>query len=327
MILQPRLVRFQYLEGSDMVDTLPATVRYVKNGEGGRWWPPAKRLNQVHLGWRSVPHDLLHTANLAAIQSIIQDGYGAKAGATQDFNMLRTLLDHPSRHLWVTFEEGCMWWCTVGDRIQTNRGNDPALGHFWLECTRPWSNCSIGGRHLAIANLPGVITTTAGFRGTVCEPRGWREALRIIHDEQDADAAAADEARRSYELAVMRLVARLGERDFELLIDLVLARSGWVRLAKLGGATEGVDLEVENVATNEIAFVQVKSTAGQDALDDYARRFAERRDRYQRMIFAVHSPKGALLTPKDQPIQVWAGDHIANLVVRLGLGDWVANRL
>jgi hypothetical protein len=315
------------IEGGEMVDALPVTVRYVKNGEGGRWWSPAKGLNQVHLGWRSVPHDLLRTVDFAAIKSIIQDEYGPKAGATQDFNMLRTLLDHPSRHLWVTFEEGCMWWCTVRDHIHTNDGGDPALGHFWLACNRPWSNRSLGGRHLAAANLPGVITATAGFRSTVCEPRGWREMLRVIHDEQDADAAAADEARRGYELAVSRLVARLRERDFELLIDLVLARSGWVRLAKLGGATEGVDLEVENVATNEIAFVQVKSTAGQDVLDDYARRFAERRDRYQRMIFAVHSPKGSLQTPLGQPVQVWAGDHIAKLVVRLGLGDWVASRL
>jgi hypothetical protein len=201
------------------------------------------------------------------------------------------------------------------------------LGHFWLACDRPWSNRSLAGRHLAIANLPGIITTTAGFRGTVCEPRGWREILRVLRDEQDEDAAAADQARIQYEEAVARLVARLRERDFELLIDLILARSGWVRLAKLGGATEGVDVEVENVATGEIAFVQVKSAAGQDVLDDYTRRFADRRERYHRMIFAVHTPRGTLKPPADEPVQLWTGDHIARLVVRLGLGGWVASRL
>lgn len=178
-----------------------------------------------------------------------------------------------------------------------------------------------------MANLPGVITTTAGFRGTVCEPRGWREILRVIRDEQDEDAAAADQARTNYEAAVARLVARLRERDFELLVDLILARSGWVRLAKLGGATEGVDVEVENVVTSEIAFVQVKSVAGQDVLDDYVRRFGERRERYHRMIFAVHTPRGVLTPPPGQPVQVWTGDDIARLVVRLGLGEWVASRL
>lgn len=219
-----------------------------------------------------------------------------------------------------------MWWCTVHDELHTNVENEAGCGHFWLNCDRPWSNHSLIGRHLAVANLPGVITTTAGFRGTVCEPRGWRDILRIIRDEQDADAAAAGRARAAYELAVGKLVARLRERDFELLIDLILERAGWVRLAKLGGATEGVDVEVD-VATNEIAFVQVKSIAGQDMLDDYVRRFAERRERYQRMIFAVHTPKGPLSPPSGQPVQVWAGDQIARLVVRLGLGEWVAGRL
>ena len=34
----------------------------------------------------------------------------------------------------------------------------------------------------------------------------------------------------------------------------------------LGGAREGIDVEVENAAAAEIAFVQVKSSAGQTVL-------------------------------------------------------------
>ena len=45
------------------------------------------------------------------------------------------------------------------------------------------------------------------------------------------------------------------------------------------------------------------------------------------MIFAVHTPKGALVPPEDQPVLVWDGARIAELVVRLGLGDWVASRI
>ncbi|MEA3047938.1 MAG: hypothetical protein QOJ53_2270, partial [Sphingomonadales bacterium] len=208
-----------------MVPCLPTTVRYVKNGEGGKWWGTAKARNEVHLGWRSIPHHLLSAAEMPAIRALIQAEYGAKAGATQDFNMLATLLDHPSQHLWVTFEDGCMWWCTVHDQIQTNDAGAASCGHFWLTCNLPWRNRSLGGKYLAAANLPGVITTTAGFRGTICEPRGAREILRVIHDRQDEDAVAADLARTAYQEAVAKLVSRLGEKDFELLIDLILARS------------------------------------------------------------------------------------------------------
>ncbi len=43
-----------------------------------------------------------------------------RKGATQDFNALRDLLDSPSKHLWITFEGGCMWWCTVLDGATAN---------------------------------------------------------------------------------------------------------------------------------------------------------------------------------------------------------------
>ena len=113
-----------------------------------------------------------------------------------------------------------------------------------------------------------------------------------------------------------------------MLIDLILARTGWIRIAKLGGATEGTDIEAENVATDEIAFVQVKSEANQSKLNDYVKRFQARREFYDRMIFAVHSPVGTLAPPDDEPeVQVWEGNRIAELAVRLGLGEWIANRL
>jgi hypothetical protein len=311
-----------------LLDALPKTVRYVKNGAGGQWWTTAKASGQVHLGWSGISHDLLQAADLTAIKTLIQAQYGKQRGATQDFNALCALLDHPNQHLWVTFQDGCMWWCTVRDGIEINaNGESKERGHFWLTCDRPWSNHSVGDRQLTTANLPGIVTTTAGFQATVCEPTGWREILRIIQDEKDDDVVEAARACESHQCAVAKLVGRLRPRDFELLIDLILSRTGWVRLAKLGGVTEGIDIEAENVAANEIAFVQVKSTADQGVLNDYVARFGERRERYQRMIFAVHTPRGTLTPPDGQPVQVWAREQIAQLVVRLGLGEWVAKRL
>ena len=312
-----------------MPDALPNSVRYVKNGTGGQWWRAAKNNGQIHLGWRTIPDELLRTAELTQIEALIRQEFGAKRGATQDFNALRTLLDHPSQHVWITFQDGCMWWCTVHDTIETNpTGETSDRGHFWLTCATPWTNYSLGRqRHLVMTDLPGLVTTTSGYQGTVCEPKASREILRIIRNEEDLDARAAADARQAHEEAIAKLVARLGDKDFEVLVDLILSRSGWARLARLGGVTEGIDIEVENASADEIAFVQVKSSATQATLDDYVSRFNERRDRYKRMIFVVHSPSGNITPPPDQPVQVWDGKRIARLVVKLGLGDWVATRL
>jgi hypothetical protein len=304
-------------------------LRYIKNGAGGQWWKAARDNGQIHAGWGGVPAPMLLAADMPAIESLIRAQFGAKPGATQDYNALRTLLDRPSRHLWVTFQDGCMWWGTVRDGIETNPEVETRdRGHFWLTCATQWSNHSLGGvRHLAASELPGIVTVTAGYQATVCEPKGAREILRIIGNEEDADARTAAQARQAYEAAVSKLVARLGPKDFEVLIDLILSRTGWARLAKLGGATEGIDVEVENIASDEIAFVQVKSTATQAVLDDYTARFNARRERYNRMIFAVHTPKGTLTPPVGQPVSIWTGADIARRVVQLGLGDWVATRL
>ena len=311
-----------------VVSELPASVRYVKNGAGGRWWSDAKSQSRLHAGWSQIPDEALLENDIAAIATILSEQYGTKPGATQDLNALRTLLEGPSQHLWVTFEDGFMWWATVRNSITVSPSNETAQhGHFWLDLDRPWDNRSLAGRYLAMSELPGIVTTTAGFKGTICEPKGWREILRLIHDEEDADTAAAMSARLAYQAAIGKLVARLRPKDFEVLVDLILSRSGWTRIARIGGATEGIDVEVENPAIDEIAFVQVKGEAGQATLDDYVARFQARRERYHRMIFAVHTPKGAITAPDGDPVQVWDGAKVSELVVRLGLGDWLAKRV
>jgi len=310
-----------------MSDELPENVRYIKNGEGHRWWKIAKAQGQIHAGWPRIPGDLLQAPDLPAIEGRLRSEYVAKTGFRQDMNQLLALLERPSQYMWVTFEDGCMWWCTARDGITVNpEGESRERGHFWLTCDKPWSNLSLGGRELATANLPGVVSTTQGFRGTNCQPDGWREILRIVSDGEDVDAAAALEARKAYEAIVQRLVQRLHPKDFEVLIDLILSRTGWARLAKLGGVTEGIDVEVENAAIDEIAFVQVKSRADQSVLTDYIARFRDR-PRYHRMIFAVHTPQGKLVEPADPRIQLWEGKKIAEMVVKHGLGDWVASHV
>ena len=280
-------------------------------------------------GRKSIPRELLRTPDFPKIEQILRAEFGAKRGATQDFNALCDLLNAPSKHIWMTFQDGYMWWCTALDGAFINpNGESLEKGNFWLACNRPWSNQSLKGRLLAISDLPGTVTRTGGFKGTVCTPKAWQAILRIIRDERDPDAANAANARSDYQCAVLRMVKRLSPKDFEQLIDHILARTGWARISTLGKTREGVDVEAENPAVSEIAFVQVKSSANQRVLNDYIERFQQRRDFYARMIFAVHSPIGKLNAPTDIPaVQLWTGDRVAQLAVRLGLGEWIESRL
>jgi hypothetical protein len=303
--------------------SLPKSVRYVKNGRRGEWWPTARAEGQIHLGWGEIPASMLtNPGDFSDIAAKITGAYGRTGAALgNDLTQLRNVLDNPSKHFWITFEKGELWWCTVKDGITVNPdSNDKMRGHFWLCCVRVWSNKSLNGKRLARADLPGSVERVAGFKGTVCKPREEQAILRLIRGEVNPLAAEADCTRHAYEASVEKMIAELRWPDFEQLIDLILARTGWARVSKRGGYQEGFDIEAENLTSDEIAWVQVKSEASQSELNKYIDDFSKR-DRYARGIFAVHNPKEGLTTaPPSASLGDWSSISVGCAPRPRGMG-------
>jgi len=86
-------------------EILPSSVRYVKNRRRSQWWSAAKTHGQIHGGWKNIPDELLSKNDLAKIEQLIKEQHGARPRAKQDFNQVHDLLNAPSRHIWVTFED------------------------------------------------------------------------------------------------------------------------------------------------------------------------------------------------------------------------------
>jgi hypothetical protein len=115
--------------------------------------------------------------------------------------------------------------------------------------------------------------------------------------------------------------------DFETLVDTIFARSGRNRVSALGGTKKLVDLELEHPVTIERAAVQVKSAASQKTLDTYIDRM-DATEQFDRFFFICHSPKGTLSPPSDRPdIHVWTGPELGSTIMKLGLQDWVMEKL
>jgi hypothetical protein len=81
---------------------------------------------------------------------------------------------------------------------------------------------------------------------------------------------------------------------------------------------------MEQPTTGEIAFVQVKSEAGQDIVDDYLGRF--RRSGYDRFFFVCHSAHGKLTLPDEPRLHLFEGERLADAAVKNGLYDWLIER-
>ena len=153
-----------------------------------------------------------------------------------------------------------------------------------------------GKRQLFISELPGVPPPSRASGARLQAGRLAGNSAR--HPQRGGRSRlAVRQAREAYERAVAELIGQLREKDFELLVDLILSRDGWARIGPLAGSMADIDTEVENRSSNEVAFVQVKSKADQGVLNDYIERFQAQQDRFARMIFAVHKPQGTLTNP------------------------------
>ena len=139
----------------------------------------------------------------------------------------------------------------------------------------------------------------------------------LVAEAQAAEAAALTVAER--------LISQLHWRDFEVLCDLIFARSGWQRVGELGGLQKDLDLILEQAATGERAFVQVKTGTDQSVLTDYAARF-DADPGFDRMFFVCHSPRGELAASASKPIHIWTGETTARQAIAAGLFDWLIKK-
>ena len=122
----------------------------------------------------------------------------------------------------------------------------------------------------------------------------------------------------------MGLIRGLDWRDFELMVDLIFAGSGWRRVSAVGGSDQvDSDLILEQAVTGERAFVQVKSSATRAVLADYVERF--RASGLDRMFFISHSPHGDLGAVPGG-VAVWSGDKLAEQAVSAGLFRWLIEK-
>jgi len=83
--------------------------------------------------------------------------------------------------------------------------------------------------------------------------------IRRINGEKRENVERALATLKQMKTVTIELMKELGDRDFETLIDLVFAASGWRRLGQVGGTQKTLDLDVMLPTTRERAIVQVKS--------------------------------------------------------------------
>jgi hypothetical protein len=232
------------------------------------------------------------------------------------------LCDSTHDDIWITFCGNHLWWCKV---------EDPHIHEDKVSKYRRvdrWHCQNIFGESLLSTQIPGRIAKLQGFRGTICKVSEAEELRRLINRQHSSEYAAIVHSKEDLCRHVETGLRRLHWKDFETLVDLLFRATGWRRVSVLGETMKFSDIELEEPITGEMYQVQVKSTATPRDLQEYTDTFAG--GKYRRLFFVVHTPDKKLAEtqqPEDDPVQIILPRRLAEMVVELGLLNWLLNKV
>ncbi len=300
-------------------------ARYIKLGAGGVWESLCLEDGTLRLGFYEVPHEAPRSGDKEAIRQIYLERGVSKQVASSYAGQVQSFYEELDNTIWITFADGYLWWCRASAEIEVLGYNPEQFpeGSRLRRTIDGWSNRDTNGNELRICELNGRLTSIANYRGTICEVNCLDYLTRRINGLDLPEVARAREAREAAIISVAELLTLLTWRDFELLVELVFAASGWRRTGESGGTQKTVDIELELPSTGERAFVQVKSKTDNHQFEDYIQQFGRRGE--SRMFYVYHSAKETIRTP-ESAITVVGPNELAEMILTAGLFDWLIEK-
>lgn len=293
-------------------------AHFIKLGGGGEWEAECLRDGVIRFGYRETGHDICLAGDWGEVYETWRRIRGDERVARSDTNQIRIFYEADERSLFITFCDGRLHWCRPSGPVEV-LPDGLRLRHT----ADGWRSTSVGGAPLIVDRLSGHLLKVQMFRGTICRVKAFDYLLRKLNDELSPEVAAAEQAEENLRAAVVGLMRLLTWQDFELLVDLVFANSGWRRIGVVGRNQKTVDLELVLPTTGERAFVQIKSAAGRKELQDYADRFAASLA-HERMFFVWHT--GELACDVDG-VTLIGPETLARMVVDSGLASWLREKV
>lgn len=299
--------------------------RYIKLGEKAEWEKLCFQDGTLRLGFYEAPHEYGLAGDRNAIAEIYRSWGRNRATATSYANQVGAFYDEPEDTLWITFANGYLYWCQACTDVEFLGQDKPAFptGSRLRRTKAGWHNTDIAGRALAIPDITGKLLVTSAYRSTICLIKDHQRLVALINGETGATRDQALAARAAAIDILKTMITDLHWKDFEVLVELIFAQSGWRRLGGTGGTQKTVDIELELPITGERAFVQVKARTSPAQLSEYIDRMSAHHAR--RMFFVYHTCEIPLATSRPD-VTILDIEALAEKAFSAGLFDWLINK-
>jgi len=309
----------------------PADVRYIKLGQKNAWARASLDHGEVHFGYKTVPHDLCRAGDWDEVARRFTTVGGKGEGKAKDCTReIRDFYEMGPDCLWITFADDHLWWAFAEPGVTWLGEERDGRGARFRTTIGAWRNTDINGSPLRMHELSSRLTQVAAYRQTICRVAAADYLVRRINGVEEPILIQAREARDAVRAAASEMIEKLHWADFETMVDLIFARSGWRRVSRVGGTQKDIDLIIEQPTTGERAAVQVKSKADQ-ALVDRCVEAMGRGGAYDRVFFVCHSARSDLTVPdadrSEAKAHLWSGTALADAALAAGLYDWLMERV
>lgn len=316
-----------------------AAVNYIKLGKGGNESKKCFDNGLVYIGFNTDQEKLFNLCrdrNWSKASDVLKE-YGNKKN-TQTINILKRFFEDNGETIWITFENQRMYWCFLEpDSEFRDRENNNAV---YKKVRDKWLCTTIEAepKNLDMINLAGDLTQLHSYPGTstVLYSSRAKYVITKINGKETEEVGKAKEKREELVNALKCLVTKLAPKDFELLIELIFAQSGWKRISATGGTTKFHDGVMEQAAINERAAIQVKSKTRQKEFDEYLEEFYQinnEKSTFDRFYYIYHTASKELTLPSnirpsyEGKIYIWDNSVVCQSLIDAGLTDWLIKRV
>lgn len=301
----------------------PSKGLYIKLGRSGSWEKECLEKGIVRFGYKETPFDAATSGDWETVENFWLEARGNKGTATRDLNQIRNFFEAGADTLWITFCNGFLWWCFAKPGVKKH----PDGKGSYRETVNGWQSTDIKSRKLTTDKISGNLLKMQAFRGTVCEVKAFDYLVRKLNARPLPEVEEAEQAEKEMVGKIIPLMRLLTWQDFELLVDLVFANSGWRRVGQVGKTQKTVDLELLLPTTGERAFVQIKSSTTEKEFADYLNRYKDS-DAHHRMFFVWHSGNAGTLKDDDGKKVILIGpENLAKMVFDAGLTSWLCKKV
>lgn len=270
-------------------------VYYIKLGDGQHPEIARKCIEDdlLWLGFIEAPEDVIQEVLLNEQKSLSKDWkeswepvrkkYPDKNSQTQTnyAKAIRQFYTATEDDYFFTFLNSTMYYChPVGDIIPITESN--TLGCFTpgsrIRATTGWKNCAETDESIKLSerNLSGLITKKKIYRGTICGLKEEEQKV-FIHTLQQRfpESEKMKEAQAKIPELIKYVIHLLNDKDFEILVDMLLTKSGWRRVGEVGGTQKAIDMQYRIPITNETIYVQVKSVLDDNIVNKALKKLTE----------------------------------------------------